>query len=107
MTEPVQTHPTPRNAGFTMVELLVVIAMIIVLAALALTVIPGMRARALMAADTNNLRQIGSAIAAYAGEHNMTLPNQNDPIPGTSTDPRYNPDRWPSMRPSIATCLIL
>ena len=89
-----RTDPIPRRPGFTMVELLVVIAIIIVLAALSFTVIPGMRARALMAADMNKLRQISAALAGYASEHNNTLPNSNDPIPGTSTDPRYNPDRW-------------
>ena len=91
MTDPMRTQPTPRKPGFTMVELLVVIAIILVLAALAFTVIPGMRARALMAADTNKLRQISVALAGYASEHNNTLPNSNDPIPGTSTDSQIQP----------------
>ena len=94
MTNPIRAHRSPRKPGFTLVELLVVVAIIIVLAALAFTLLPGMRNRAVMAADTQKLREIGVAMAAYASENHNTLPNSNDRIPGTSTDPRYNPDRW-------------
>lgn len=62
------------NAAFTMVELLVVVAIIAVLASLLFSLASRMRMKASSAISTSNLRQIGAAIAHYASDNNTTLP---------------------------------
>ncbi|MEX1049788.1 MAG: type II secretion system protein [Akkermansiaceae bacterium] len=65
--------------GFTLTELLIVIAIVGILAAL--TTLGAMRMRA-TAGDTkciNNLRQIGTAFGIYITENNGNYPYSNDP----------------------------
>ncbi len=62
------------RAGFTLVELLVAIAIIAVLAGLAAGVVPGMIARANSADALAKIRQMGSAVLHYPSDHNGLLP---------------------------------
>ncbi len=70
---PMPPRSSPSRA-FTLIELLVVIAIIAILAALILPVLPTMRERSESAQCISNLRQIGAAIAAYAGDNSSKLP---------------------------------
>lgn len=62
------------HKGFTLVELLVVIGIIAVLAAVAAPIGKGLLARSRTIKCSQNLRQIGTAAMLYAGENHFTLP---------------------------------
>jgi prepilin-type N-terminal cleavage/methylation domain-containing protein len=63
-----------ENAGFTLVELLTVIAIISVLAALLLPVFSSARGKAREITCNSNLRQIGLAIRMYAQDYDELYP---------------------------------
>lgn len=66
--------------GFTLLELLVVVAILGILAALLLPAVSAAKARALTVACTSNLKQFGAAFHLYAGDHNdAVLPNEDGP----------------------------
>ena len=71
--------------AFTLVELLVVITIVAVLAAVLFSVATNVRKKASSAISVANLRQVGAAIASYAGDNSTTLPG---PIL-TDQYPRY------------------
>lgn len=62
------------NKGFTLVELLVVVCIIAVLAAIVAPVGKGLVTRSRTLNCNHNLRQIGMAAMMYAGDNQMTLP---------------------------------
>ncbi|HET6247806.1 MAG TPA: prepilin-type N-terminal cleavage/methylation domain-containing protein [Tepidisphaeraceae bacterium] len=66
------------SAGFTLVELLVVIGIIAVLVALLFPAISMVRRQANMTTCASNMRQIGLAMAAYAHDNNDRLFNMRD-----------------------------
>lgn len=68
-----------RPGGFTLTELLIVIAIIAVLAALGTMGAIRMRGRAEDTKCVNNLRQIGTALGIYVTENNGNYPYSNDP----------------------------
>jgi prepilin-type N-terminal cleavage/methylation domain-containing protein len=63
-------HPLKTKSAFSLTELLVVIVVIAILAALLLPALGSAKERSRRAACRNNLRQIGIASTAYAGENN-------------------------------------
>lgn len=62
------------RGGFSLVELLVTIAMIAVLAAMAAGIVPGLIGRADSADALAKIRQMGSAVLHYPSDHNGFLP---------------------------------
>ena len=62
------------QAGFSVLELLVSVAVVAVLAALVFPAVKGTMENAQSAGCVSNLRQIGSALIAFAGDHEGYLP---------------------------------
>lgn len=73
--------------AFTLTELLIVVALVAVLAALTFTGLGSLRERSVHTKAASNLRQIGVALVVYAGEHNRFLPfgTQPDVVPSGQT----------------------
>lgn len=81
----------PRHAAFTLVELLTVIGIIALLAALLFPVFATARGKAREITCVSNLRQIGLAIKMYAQDYDEYYPWAVDP-----TD-KYTPQIWDSF----------
>src|SRR5688572_917971 len=85
------SNAQPRRAAFTLVELLVVVAIVAMLIALILPAVRRAREQANGVACASNLRQLMMACLLFAQDHNGHLPgNQHD---------AENPD--PERRSSI------
>lgn len=65
---------TAATAGFSLIELLVVVSIISVLAMLSIGVVAQMRGAALSTVCQNNLRQIGLAYSCYASDQENWIP---------------------------------
>ena len=68
---------SPASLGFTLTELLVVIAVIVILIALLLPGIQGAKERAWTTRCMSNLRQLGYAWQLYTIDHTETVPPNN------------------------------
>ncbi len=77
-----------RERAFTMIELLVVVAIVAILAAILLPVFAQARGRARNAQCLSNLRQVGGAMALYMADSDDLFPHALDPVD------RYFPELW-------------
>jgi prepilin-type N-terminal cleavage/methylation domain-containing protein/prepilin-type processing-associated H-X9-DG protein len=87
--------PGPRpGRGFTLVELLVVVAVLIIIAALLFPVFSQARESARRARCISNLRQISLAMSMYIDDHDGILPRDVTRAGDRSTGPcsSWNPD---------------
>lgn len=75
--------PLPRRRialAFTLIELLTVIAIIGILAAIVIPTVGSVREKAQRAVDANNLREIAKATMIYAADNNDRLPDPDATI---------------------------
>ena len=70
-----------RHQGFTLVELLIVIAIIGVLVGLLMPAVSNARESARKTACAANLRQLGACLMAYGADNDRKLPYFVDPVP--------------------------
>jgi general secretion pathway protein G len=88
-------RPFPARAAFTLIELLTVIAIIGVLAAILIPVVGRVRESARSAQCVSNLRQLAQGALLFAASNRNTLP---PPIPnGTDWPGRGDHPRWADL----------
>lgn len=77
---------TAFHRGFTLVELLVVVAIITILVALLLPTITQARFSARLAICKSNLRSFGTALSSYAGDYRAWYPHPDNIVTSTHPD---------------------
>lgn len=95
------TGRAPRrtsHAAFTLIELLTVIAIIGILAAIVIPTVGTVREKAQRAVDANSIREILKAAQIYAGENQDRLPDpQPASIPNTVLNAPQLAWKWPGI----------
>jgi Tfp pilus assembly protein PilE len=78
-----QTSPpcVHSSSGFTLTDLLAVIAVTSVLAAIAVAEAANAKENARLARCTANLQQVNSAVLKFCGDHEQSLPGPDDTAP--------------------------
>lgn len=83
----------PTTRAFTLIELLTVIAIIGILAAIVIPVVGRVRESARDAQCKSNLRQYGVAVALYVTDNKQTYPSGDNPLLTQELAPYLNPNK--------------
>lgn len=94
---------TPSSRGFTLVELMVVIAIIAILVTLTASVVFRFRKHADKVLTTNNIKQIQSANTMYAGDHNGLFVPPTATVDGIDYEWFENPEFISQIKGETAT----
>ncbi len=86
-----QYTPRGRANGFTLIEILSVLAMIVILSSMLLPSLGRARAQAYKISCLSNMRQIGTGLQLYTDDHDSYLPPAQLPQTGS---PVYS---WPTL----------
>tara|TARA_R100000027_G_scaffold184_1_gene206 strand:- start:6420 stop:7103 length:684 start_codon:yes stop_codon:yes gene_type:complete len=86
----IDPSPHDKRVAFTLIELLCVITVIGILAAIILPAISGIREKANNSKCQGNLRQLQSASALYASDHGHFLPSITNNVSSNGTIDRVN-----------------
>jgi prepilin-type N-terminal cleavage/methylation domain-containing protein len=92
-------EPRPQNIGFTMIELLVVVAIIAILAAMLLPTLARAKTQGKIVKCLSNLRQIGVSLSLYAADNNNRFPY----ISGDQDGEFILQGLWPMLQPYLTT----
>jgi prepilin-type N-terminal cleavage/methylation domain-containing protein len=96
-----------RRTGFTLTELLVVLGVAAVLAAILFPVLSLLRSRARQSACLSNLRQLHIAFAMYAADHDGDLPPYNNVSLVAQETPGGRVWHYPPRGDLLASSLLL
>lgn len=89
--------PALRFRGYTLIELLTALAVLLILAALILPVIGQTRRKAWQTTCISNQRQTGSALSLYVQDFDETYPNSRFDPPGSSKSGSLETRSWRSV----------
>lgn len=78
-----------NKKGFTLIELMIVIAIIAILASILVPNFVKARAQGQLTACKSNLKNIGTAMEMYSADHNGRYPTTKQDILGTAANPGY------------------
>lgn len=95
--------PKLARAAFSMIELLVVVAIIVILASLLLPALGQAKSRGWKIACLSNLRQVGIAIESYAPDYNGDIPYGPKAPPFTSPMDFYTATGAPTSLVSLGS----
>lgn len=81
MNNPRTSSSNPSRKGFTVMELLVAVTIVIVLASIAFTVMASMKNNANLARATEKIKSLGNAFVGYTTDNGGLLPYEDAPGP--------------------------
>lgn len=87
------------HKAFTLLELLIVIGIVATLAAVVLPVYGTIQRTAQRTQSMNNLRQLGTALVAYAGDNNGSLPTEGVAAPNWAANTAAEATAWYNVLP--------